>query len=224
MKYIVITGANRGLGLEFTRQYLGEGASVIATYRNSLDGLESLKKDYTQTLIPVQVNVSDEAAARMICSALPEGRIDLLIQNAGIYPKGELKSESWLEGFRINCIAPIMLTYQLLAELQRGNKDGIALISSKMGSIEDNSSGESYQYRSSKAALNAAGKSLALDLKQHGIPVIILHPGWVQTDMGGAHALITPEQSISGMRKVIAGLTLSSSGQFIAYDGAVVPW
>lgn len=228
MAYVVVTGANRGIGLEFVSQYLHNGDHVLATYRESLGGLEELQQSFSEQLKVAQLDVAGEGAGGIVLASASNKAIDLLIHNAGIYPDAEPESsgavDEWLQAFLVNSISPIRLTYQLLPALRRGTKAGVAFLSSKMGSIADNTSGGSYLYRSSKAALNAAAKSLAIDLKEEGIPVVILHPGWVQTDMGGRNALISPEVSVSGMRRVLHELTLKKSGQFVAYDGNSILW
>jgi NAD(P)-dependent dehydrogenase (short-subunit alcohol dehydrogenase family) len=228
MRHVVVTGANRGIGLEFVTQYLHNGDHVLATYRESSGGLEKLQHSFPEQLQVAQLDVTEREAASILLTCSPNGSIDLLIHNAGIYPdSGPEDSDAvdqWLQAFLVNTVSPIRLTYQLLPALRQGVKAGVAFLSSKMGSIADNTSGGSYLYRSSKAALNAAAKSLAIDLKEDGIPVVTLHPGWVKTDMGGRNALISPEVSVSGMRRVLHELTLTKSGQFVAYDGSSILW
>jgi NAD(P)-dependent dehydrogenase (short-subunit alcohol dehydrogenase family) len=156
--------------------------------------------------------------------------IDVLINNAGVYGDqrshgfGQLDYQAWLNTFMINTQAPMKMAEAFLPQIKRGSKKLIVNISSLMGSLSDNDSGGSILYRSSKAALNAAMRSLAIDLRDQDIGVLILHPGWVQTDMGGANALIDTHTSISGMCAVIDGFTLAQSGAFIKYDGKPMPW
>ena len=132
--------------------------------------------------------------------------------------------EAWNHAFLVNTMAPLKMAQAFASQIARGSQKTIVTISSKMGSIADNSGGGSYIYRSSKAAVNMVVKSLAIDLKPAGITAVVLHPGWVKTDMGGPNALISAAQSVSGMRRVISQLTLADSGKFIAYDGQTVPW
>ena len=229
MKTVLITGANRGLGLEFCRQYLQQGANVIATTRNvAEDALQSLKTEYAEQLELLPLDVSQADSRADMVAALQGRALDLLINNAGYYGKhnrlGQLDDDEWAYEFQVNSIGPIRLAEALIPNLRAGHQPLIAMLSSKMGSIADNGSGGSYLYRSSKAALNAAGRSLAVDLRSEGINVVLLHPGWVQTDMGGPNGLIDSQTSVSGMRNVIDGIDSQKSGRFFAYDGVEIPW
>ncbi|WP_017444873.1 SDR family oxidoreductase [Gayadomonas joobiniege] len=233
MKTIFISGANRGIGLEFTKQYLSEGAFVIACARNPLQAteLQALLTKYPQKLQLISLDISDEMQIIGLKSLLKDTAIDIVICNAGYYgPKDErsqfasLDAVEWQKTLTINCIAQLKLLEILTNNLMLGKDKKIAVLSSKMGSLDDNTSGGSYIYRSSKAALNAACKSLSIDLKPDGIKVVILHPGWVQTDMGGPNALITTNQSVSGMKKIIQNLSLKNSGQFLSYDNQPINW
>ncbi|MAR92316.1 MAG: SDR family oxidoreductase [Pseudomonadota bacterium] len=230
MKTILITGTNRGLGLEFTRQYLQEGQRVIATARQpeAAAELQALRESYPDTLTLQALDVTDPESREALSEAVGDRVIHLLINNAGYYGAsnelGKLDQDEWGKVFLINCIAPIKMVELLRSNLVNAGSATVALLSSKMGSIADNGSGGKYAYRSSKAALNAAAKSLAIDLATEQIKVVALHPGWVQTDMGGPNALIDAKTSITGMRKVIAGLKASQSGDFIGYDGTLIPW
>lgn len=230
MKTILITGANRGLGLEFTRQYLAAGHRVIATARNpeTAEGLQAWHQAHPDQLTLYPLDVTDAASRKALSKAVGDKVIHLLINNAGYYgdtsPLGKLDEAEWSRVFHINCIAPIKMVELLRSNLVEAGTATVAMLSSKMGSMGDNTSGGSYLYRSSKAALNAATKSLALDLAPEQIKVVALHPGWVLTDMGGPNALIDTPTSVSGMRKIIDGLKPSQSGDFITYDGTLVPW
>ncbi|MAM87356.1 MAG: short-chain dehydrogenase [unclassified Hahellaceae] len=230
MSSVLITGANRGIGLEFAKQYLEEGATVLACCRDpeSADELSALARQHDAlTIFKLDVTQADqigELAASLVGTAL-----DVLINNAGVYgPKGmdfsDINEQDWLDVLSVNSIAPFMVARALLPQLKNGKLKKIAVVSSKMGSVAENSSGGSYLYRSSKSAVNQVVKSLAHDLKDGGLRVVALHPGWVQTDMGGPQALITTEESVKGLRKVIAELDDDRSGEFFAYNGAVVPW
>lgn len=218
MPTVLVTGANRGLGLEFVRQYRAAGWDVIATARASSPELEQLR---VQT---EQLDMSDLDALACFGSRLP-GPLDLLIANAGTYgpreAKGAADAREWLDTFTVNTVAPYLLAQSVLPRVREAGGKLIA-ISTRMGSIEDNSSGGFLAYRSSKTALNMAWRTLAL--ANGDLTCVVLHPGWVQTRMGGANAPVTPEQSISGMRRVIEGLSPADSGEFFDYQGQRVPW
>ena len=225
---VLVTGANRGLGLEFARQYASEGWQVIACTRDpkSATALTSLSAQFANIRI-VALDVNDFSQIDQVAKQLASEKIDVLINNAGIYPNsswGQVNYDDWAQAFRINTMAPLKMAEAFLPHVASSELKKIVTLSSKMGSLDDNTSGGSYIYRSSKAALNMVMKSLSIDLKTKGIASTILHPGWVQTDMGGPNGLINAEQSITGLRKVIAALTLANSGRFIAYDGKEIPW
>jgi len=227
MATVLITGANRGLGLEFCKQYADEGWDVLACCRNP----ETADKlaDIPQVRV-LPLDVSDFAQIDKLATQLLDTAIDVLINNAGIYgdsPRrsfGQLDYAAWTQTLTINTQAPVKMAEAFLPHLQRGDKKMLVSISSQMGSIADNGSGGSIVYRTSKAALNAAMKSIAIDLAEQGIGVLVLHPGWVKTDMGGPNALIDAQKSVAGMRQVIARFTLDQSGGFLKYDGSSLPW
>jgi len=220
MPTLLITGANRGLGLEFVRQYAAAGWKVIATVRNP-DRAEALRALEGDIRIE-QLDVSDVEAIRAFAARIDEP-IDHLICNAGVMGKySEVDPDSWAYTLRVNVIAPTILAQALVDRVAPGGK--VVAITSKMGSIGDNQSGGGIIYRSSKAALNAAWRSLAIDWQGRDLTVAMLHPGWVQTDMGGAQAPTPPEESIAGLRQVIAGLTRDRSGSFLDYQGNAIPW
>ena len=217
MPTILITGANRGIGLELARQYAADGWAVIATARQSSDELDALG-------VRVEpLDMRDFTAVTGFSERLDA--LDLLIANAGTYgprdPKSAEDGAGWAETFAVNTIAPFLLAQSVLP-LVRKSGGKLVAISTKMGSVADNSSGGFVAYRSSKSALNMAWKSLAVD--NPDVPCAVLHPGWVQTRMGGASAPLSPEGSVAGMREVIAGLTVAHSGGFFAFDGAELPW
>lgn len=232
MKTILITGANRGIGLEFSRQYAVDGWRVLACCRcpEKSDALSKLAAQYPELIKIQTLDVSDHTQIERLAQSLANESIDLLINNAGIYPSsdsggfGHTNYDEWMYAFRINTMAPLKVAEMFAAQIARGQQKTIVTITSKMGSIADNSSGGHYLYRSSKAAVNMVVKSIAVDLEPLGITAVAIHPGWVKTDMGGPNALITTEQSVSGIRKVIGGLTMADSGKFFDYDGQVIAW
>ncbi|MCG8504876.1 MAG: SDR family oxidoreductase, partial [Sphingomonadales bacterium] len=195
MPTVLITGASRGIGLGLVRHYAAAGWQVLACCR------EPEAVDAPAGVERIALDVADDARIAALADGLAGRPIDLLINNAGIYgPRdavvGNVKSADWLEVLRVNTIAPMMVTQALLPNIRAGNRKIIAIVSSKVGSIADNSSGNSYIYRSSKTAVNQVSKSLSIDLRAEDITVVALHPGWVQTDMGGPNALISTETSI----------------------------
>jgi len=231
MATVLITGANRGLGLEFCRQYAQIDWTVIACCRNPEYAFElnTLASDRGNVLIET-LDVSDLEQIEVLAHKLADLPIDVLINNAGIYADekehflGQLDYQAWAKSFWVNTQAPVKMAEAFLPQIKRSKKKLIVSISSLMGSIAENTSGGSILYRSSKAALNAAMKSLALDLKEQSVGVLILHPGWVKTDMGGVNALIEADESVSGMRSVIDNFTLAQSGDFVKYDGTPLQW
>lgn len=226
MPTALVTGANRGLGLEFVTQYAADGWRVHACCRTpgKADALKAVGGDVAVHALDVAAHDSIHALA----DTLADEAVDVLVSNAGIYggrqSLGSIDYEGWDRVLRINTLAPIELTEAFLPHLERGDGKRVALVTSQMGSIADNGSGGNYAYRSSKAALNAAGRSLALDLAPRGIVVLLLHPGWVRTDMGGPNARIDPPTSIAGMRQVIDDAAPGDAGRFYRYDGSEIPW
>ena len=217
MPKVLITGANRGLGLEFARQYKDAGWDVIATAREASPDLDDLGLEVEK------LEMSDLDAAERFGKRFD--RLDLLIANAGTYGPREARDakagRQWAETFVVNTIAPFLLAQSVLPAVKSARGKLIA-VSTKMGSIADNTSGGFIAYRSSKSALNSAWRSLAVD--NPDVVCAVLHPGWVQTRMGGSSAPLEPEESIAGMRRVIDSLGPEQSGSFFAYDGAEVPW
>ena len=225
---VLITGANRGLGLEFTKQYAADGWNVLACCRHpqSAMALQAMAATHSNVKIHT-LDVADFAQIDALALKLKDESIDVLINNAGVYPAssfGDTNYDEWAEGFKINSMAPLKMAEAFVQHITRSQLKKIATLTSKMGSIDDNTSGESYSYRSSKTAVNMVMKSLSIDLKPYGISVITLHPGWVQTDMGGANGLINAQTSVTGLRKQIAELTMASTGKFIAYDSKAINW
>jgi len=241
MPTVLITGANRGIGLEFAQQYAADGWHVIAACRNpdKADALQALAK--TRSAVQIErLDVGDSASIKSLAAKVKEAAIDVLINNAGIVTTkfspaeagyfdlpeqkfGTLDAEAWLEVLRIDTIAPLMVSEALTENIARGTERKIIMISSRFGSIELNRP-DAIAYSSAKAALNMAMRKMALTLQARHITVISFHPGWVKTDMGGHDADLTPSDSVASMRLVIGGLTAQNSGQFLRYDGQTIPW
>lgn len=216
----VITGTNRGIGLSLTKLYLSRGWQVFALCRQSSQALVE-----TSAHIIEGIDVTNPALESEITTALFGVKIDLLINNAGILRDeqlGQLNFEQIREQFEVNTIGPLRVTEALVPNLKQGSK--IAFITSRMGSIEDNTSGGRYGYRMSKCALNSAAKSVARDLEPNGIAVAILHPGLVGTEMIGGYGDVTPDQAASNLADRISALNLETSGTFWHANGTALPW
>jgi NAD(P)-dependent dehydrogenase (short-subunit alcohol dehydrogenase family) len=225
MPSVLITGANRGLGLEFARQYAAEGWQVIATCRRpeEADALKALGANVTLH----GLDVADLGAIASLSRTLEGAAIDVLIANAGIgFPDDmsptAIDEERWMRAFRINTMAPLALAVAFRPQVARSRLRKVVGISSYLGSIGGNAGGGAYIYRSSKAALNAVWRSFALD--NPDLVAVVLSPGWVRTDMGGPAAPLSPGESVKAMRRVIAGLSPADSGSFIDREGKPVPW
>jgi len=219
MKKIIITGANRGIGLELARQLAARGDSVTALCRRSADALHSLGVRVIE-----DVDVCNPMALDRLAADLEEPRYDWLINNAGILVRDSLEAldfEAVERQFRVNAMGPLRVTVALLPKLARGSKIGV--VTSRMGSIGDNTSGGYYGYRMSKAAVNIAAKSLSIDLAERGIAVAILHPGMVATEMTGGTG-VPVEHSASGLIARMDALTLATSGSFWHAEGQGLPW
>jgi NAD(P)-dependent dehydrogenase (short-subunit alcohol dehydrogenase family) len=216
MPSVLITGANRGIGLEFARQYADHGWNVIATTRQSDPELDALGV----TVRPLDLADADALAAFGV-----DRPLDLLIANAGtnhpMNPDGAENAREWQVMMMVNAIAPYQLGTALLPKMAKGGK--MVAISSGMGSIGENGGGW-VPYRTSKAALNMAWSCLALEARSRGVACVLLSPGWVKTRMGGAGAEIAPEQSVGDMRSLIEGLGIDDSGRFLRRDGSELPW
>ncbi|MFW5451903.1 MAG: SDR family oxidoreductase [Methylophagaceae bacterium] len=219
----LVTGSNRGIGLELCTQLRQRGFDVIATCRQSSAALNDLGVEVIEN-----VEVSDPNSLAILVSKLAGRQIDWLINNAGIADSiamDELNDQSIASCkrmYEVNSLGPLLTTQALVRNLAEGSKVGI--ITSRMGSIDDNDSGGSYGYRMSKAAVNAAGKSLSIDLKPRGIAVAILHPGWVRTDMTGHDGLIDTDESASGLLQRMEELSLNKTGSFWHTNGDLLPW
>lgn len=223
MKTVLITGANRGIGLALARRFKQRGDRVIAVCRGASDELEALGVDIIDG-----VDVTDAAQVRRLPERLGDRRIDVLMLNAGVLADEALDRldddalASIRRQFEVNAIAPLHLAAVLQGHLGEGGK--VAITTSRMGSIADNGSGGRYGYRMSKAAVNAAGKSLANDLRGRGIAVVLLHPGFVQTDMVGGRGDVSADEAAAGLVARVDELTLDTSGSFRHAKGDALPW
>ncbi len=216
---VVITGANRGIGLELARWYAREGLSVVGACRQTSPELAEVAE------VVEGVDVTTDVGVQRLVDALGERTVTLLINNAGLLKDEQLGTvdyDAMRAQMEINAYAPLRVTEALLPRLAAGSK--VANITSRMGSIEDNDAGGRYGYRASKAALNAIGKSLAMDLKPRGIAVAQLHPGYVKTRMVNFGGLIEPEVAARGLAERIAALTLENTGSFWHSNGERLPW
>ncbi len=220
MKHVVITGANRGIGLELARHYQAEGWRVTGVCRETSNELESFASQIING-----IDVTSQESIERLVDALQGQMIDLLINNAGLMldeTLGSIDFDSLRLQMEINAFAPIRISEALLPNLAEGSK--IANMTSRMGSIADNDSGGRYGYRASKAAFNALGRSLAIDLKGRGIAVAQLHPGFVKTRMVNFGGIITPEESVAGLAERIEALNLENAGSFWHSNGDELPW
>jgi len=236
MPTVLITGANRGLGLEFVRQYAANGWETLATARDPEQARELLELAAKHPNVSLyELNLGDDKSIRELAVNLHGRPIDVLLHNSGIYPRdgqkiGGIDFEAWLEAVKINLFGAMKLTGELLENVAASKRKQIVAISTSMASIKgvQRTSGAlgatAYQYRTSKAALNMAFSVLAKELEPRGISVTMIDPGWVKTDMGGPHAQLTPEQSITGMRKVLAEDPRELSGKFLGHDGIERAW
>lgn len=226
MPTVLITGANRGIGLEFTRGYADDGWAVHACCRHP-EKAKDLKA-VAGEVISHRLDVTDGLQVASLARELADTPIDLLINNAGIYgPRtgfGDTDYDDWLEVFRVNTLAPMRMVERFADLVAKSERKLIVNISSKMGSVTENNSGDAYIYRSSKAALNMVTKGLSVELAEKGVTVITFHPGWVQTDMGGENAAVPTTESVAGMRAVIGRATHADTGTFFNYDGSKLPW
>lgn len=220
MSTIPVTGANRGIGLELAKQYRDAGETVIATVR---EGAYSAALEATGAEI-MTLDTGDPDSIAAFAGALGDRAIDMLIANAGTYGPRDFDREAWLKTLAVNTIAPVELALAIKANLMAGERRVAIAISSEMASIADISAGHSIAYRSSKAALNSAWKTLSIAWAGDGFTLTMIHPGWVRTDMGGANANIDAPESISGIRRVISGLTRADNGAFLNYRGETMPW
>jgi NAD(P)-dependent dehydrogenase (short-subunit alcohol dehydrogenase family) len=221
MARVVVTGANRGIGLALARALKSRGDDVVAAVRTTSSALDELGVEVHEG-----VEVTDDAAVQHFVNHIGDKAVDVLINNAGVHTRESIDDLNWdrmRRLFEINTLGPLRVTAMLLPHMKSGSK--VAIITSRSGSIGDNGSGDTYGYRMSKAALNMAGVNLAIDLKPRGIPVAILHPGMVRTDMGGGGAkAIEPSLSAERLIARIDELTLATTGRFLHAEGYELPW
>jgi NAD(P)-dependent dehydrogenase (short-subunit alcohol dehydrogenase family) len=223
MSTVLITGAARGLGLEFVKQYAAKGWKVHACARTS-DALKTIKGDIHLH----KLEVTDFAAVKALAKAVAGEAIDVLICNAGVAGReastlGAIDPAVWRQTFEVNALAPLMMAEAFVDHVARSAQRKLVAISSRLGSIAHND-GSRYAYRASKTALNMEWKSLSRDLAGKGVVCVVLHPGWVQTDMGGSGATLTIDQSVPAMITAIDGLKPAQNGYFINYDGTEIAW
>lgn len=220
---VLITGANRGLGLEFARQYAKAGWTVIGTARSPAKA-NDLKALDVETLA---LDVADRDSIAALVTALDGRAIDMLINNAGIFPRvneiERVDADDYAQTLMVNTLGPVLVTQALMPNLRKGELKRIVNISSQLGSIEMNSGGF-YGYRESKSALNMFTKTLGAELGPDGFICLAIHPGWVRTDMGGANANLSPQESVSAMRAVIDNVTADDNGTYRGYNGDAVAW
>lgn len=229
----MITGANRGIGLELARQTLLRGDRVFAAARepaNAID-LQELKATYGDLLTIVRLEVTDQAGIDAAVEQVGKevGGLDVLINNAGMLPPTDyldsLQADTLLKTLEVNSVAPLMIAKSFMDLLRNGTASKIVNISSQAGSLSARRVWEGrYSYSASKSALNMLSKTLAAEVEKDGIIVVIIHPGWVSTDMGGRAAPVTPPESVAGILQVMDGLTLKDSARFFAWDGTELPW
>ena len=230
MKNILITGANRGLGLGFVKNFLGKNVNVVSTTRDIKSSREllTLKERFPDKLEIFELDLLKESAGYTLANFLGDRPIDILINNAGIGSTNQhfqaVSPKPWLEVLKVNLIAPLMVTQSIIDNVKKGSDKKIYFLSSQLGSIADNTGGGMYIYRSSKAGLNQIVKSLSVDLKPQEITVVSLHPGWVKTDMGGPNAPVSIDESVGGMIRVIETTDIKHTGKFLNYDGRELPW
>jgi NAD(P)-dependent dehydrogenase (short-subunit alcohol dehydrogenase family) len=227
MAYVLVTGANRGLGLEFVKQYAAAGYRVFAASRSPSAPLTALARADARISLH-SLDVADAASIAALATELAGQPIDLLLCNAGSFGGtaqkfGQIDYDAMLDTLRTNTLGPLRMAEAFVEHVARSERRLIAAVTSGMGSIADTSGGY-YAYRASKAALNMSYRNLALDLRGRGIITCVINPGWVQTDMGGAGAPTKVEDSIAGMRRVFDAMSLATSGSFMDYRGGTLAW
>jgi NAD(P)-dependent dehydrogenase (short-subunit alcohol dehydrogenase family) len=227
---ILITGANRGIGLELTRIFASNGWRVIACCRQP--GRANDLKEIADSSKEVRIyalDVNDNKSINRLSEGLHEEPIDILLNNAGIFgpkeqPFGDTDAEVWLQVMRTNVVAPLKMAEAFIEQVTASQRKIIASIGSMMGSLADNTSGGYYVYRTSKAAVHMVMKSLSVDLQSRGVTAVVFHPGWVRTDMGGPQAPTSPKESAAGLFRVLTELKEKDNGSFLTFDGKQLPW
>jgi len=230
-KTILITGANRGIGLELSREFANYGWQVLACCRDPQNAVElkELAARAGGRIRCFALEVTDEEQIRELAKTLADEKIDILLNNAGVSgPEqqdfGPIDSETWLKTFHINSIAPMQMVSAFVEQVAGSRRKVIATMGSQLGSLTENSMGGMYAYRSAKAAVHMVMKNLAIDLHGRGITAVALHPGWVRTRMGGPQAPLTPRQSAADLFQVLTSLTIKDTGKLWAHNGQVIPW
>ena len=231
MPSTLITGANRGLGLEFARQYLADGWQVYAACRepSSASELRRAADASDRKLRIVALDVTDGVSIEAAAAELDEQAIDLLLNNAGVMGArgqtiGNMDYEAWAKVLEANTMGPMRVSEEFVDQVARSERKLIVTLTSGMGSLADNTSGGSIAYRSSKAAVNMVMRSLAIDLAPRGITCVVVNPGWVQTDMGGTNATLTTAESVTKLKSLFETLGPAQSGKFFNYNGREYPW
>jgi len=231
MKTALVTGANRGLGLEFTRQLANKGYRVIATTRNpkTSEALNELAA-MNEAIEVVSLDVTDGSSIENLSQTYADTAIDLLVANAGTSGErgvtiGNIEQGNFMTVMATNCFGVVKTADSFLAQLEKSDDKTILVVSSRMGSISDNDSGRSYAYRASKAAVNSAMHSFAIDVKERGVKVMLIHPGWVKTDMGGDNGLVDVTDSVTGMLSELDKHGANSHGEVLRrFDGDTIAW
>jgi NAD(P)-dependent dehydrogenase (short-subunit alcohol dehydrogenase family) len=239
MPTVLVTGAARGLGLEFVRQYAAGGWRVLACVRDVAKAteLDRIVRESPASVSAHRLDVADGASVAALAVQLHDQPIDVLLNNAGtmgaqsfathgvaVQRFGNSDFADWEQVFRVNVLGPMRMAEAFVEHVAASERKVIATLTSIVGSVASNRSGGMYAYRSAKAAANAVMKSMALDLAPRGIVAVPIHPGWAKTDMGGANAPVAPPESVTGVRRVIDELTPERTGRFWQYDGAELPW
>ncbi len=237
MPTTLITGTNRGLGLEFVRQYLADGWTVHACARRDSAGLSELLESHRDSAVFHSLDVTDHQAVDSLAQELAGTAIDLLLLSAGTMGHVDFANhgldqggfddadfDDWEHVFRVNVLGPMKMAQAFVAHVEQSDQRKLIALSSMVASMELNTVGGLYAYRASKAGLNAVMHSMGIDLAGRGVIALPIHPGWARTEMGGSGAPVDPVDSVSGIRRVIADLKPSDAGRFLAYDGSELPW
>lgn len=230
MTSVLVTGCNRGIGLEWCRQYAAAGWRVLATcrYPATADALRDLAQSHPRLSVH-RLDVTDPESVYALRAELQDESIDVLVNNAAVYlekhaPTAALRYDEWLRTLAVNTLGPVRVTEALAEHVARSHRRLVVALSSHMGSITDIVTPGETCYRSSKAALNAAMKGLSVTLGERGVGVLLLHPGWVKTRMGGPDAPLTTAESVAAMRALVDAFRMDMNGRFFRYDGSEIPW